>query len=277
MTEPWIPLLHGRSIPPIGFGSWPLVGDEAHDLVADALDVGYRLVDTSHKYGNEAPVGAAVRESGIPRHEIFVTSKFNKENHSVDGAQRAYDESLARTGLEYLDLFLIHWPNPWLDRYVDAWRGLVKLVETGRVKAIGVSNFKPGHIQKIVDATGYVPDVNQIQLSPDLARLESRAFHQELGILTEAWSPIGRGGPVLSDPVVLDIAERLGRSPAQIVLRWHVQQQIVPVPRSSKPHQLRQNVDVFDFALTPGDMERLSTLDQGESAARDSDSRENGH
>lgn len=277
MSQQGIALLHGHEIPPVGFGTWPLVGEGARALVADALDAGYRLIDTSRKYDNEEPVGAAVRESGIPREQIFVTSKFNKEDHSVDGAQRAYDESLVRTGLDYLDLFLIHWPNPWLDRYVDAWRGLVKLVEQGRVKSIGVSNFKPAHVRRIVAATGYVPDVNQIQMSPDLARTETRAFHRELGILTESWSPIGRGGPILDEPVVTGIAERVQRSAAQVILRWHVQQGVVPVPRSTNTQQLRQNVGLFDFELGPADMAQLATLDRGEGAARDSDSPQNGH
>ena len=272
-----IPLLHGHSIPRLGLGTWPLKGDAVHEMVALALDIGYRLIDTSHKYLNEAPVGAAIRESGIAREEIFVTSKFNKENHSVDGVQRAYDESLRRTGLDYLDLFLIHWPVPWLDTYVAAWRGLVRLVEQGRVGAIGVSNIKRPHLERIVAATGRVPDVNQIQLSADLARDDIRDLHKRWGIVTEAWSPLGRGGPLLTHPVVVDIADRVGRTPAQVLLRWHVQHNIVPIPRADDPRQLRENAQIFDFNLTHDDLAELRNLDRGESAARDSDSKENGH
>jgi 2,5-diketo-D-gluconate reductase A len=272
-----IPLLHGHSIPRLGIGTWPLVGDAAHEMVELALQVGYRLIDTSHKYGNEVPVGAAIRESGIPRDEIFVTSKFNKEDHSVDGVQRAYDESLRRTGLDHLDLFLIHWPVPWLDGYVQAWKGLVKLVDDGRVTAIGVSNFKPGHLERIIAATGRVPDVNQIQLSVDLTRDEARDAHRRWGIVTEAWSPLGRGGPLLTDPVVAGIAQRHQRTAAQVLLRWHIQHGIVPIPRADNLAQLRENAQIFDFELDRGDMAALAEFDLGEAAARDSDSRQNGH
>jgi len=272
-----IPLLHGHSIPRLGLGTWPLEGDAAYEMVALALDTGYRLIDTSHKYANEEPVGAAIRESGIAREEIFVTSKFNKEDQSVDGVQRAYDKSLTRTGLDYLDLFLIHWPVPWLDSYVSAWRGLVRLVEQGRVGAIGVSNFKATHLERIIAATGRVPDVNQIQLSVDLARDEIRDLHKRWGIVTEAWSPLGRGGPLLTDPVVVGIADRVGRTPAQVLLRWHVQRNIVPIPRADDARQLQENAQIFDFNLTHADTAALGEFDRGESAARDSDSRENGH
>jgi 2,5-diketo-D-gluconate reductase A len=277
MSPEHIPLLHGHSIPPIGLGTWPLEGNAARIAVAAALRLGCRLIDTSHKYGNEGPVGTAIRDSVVRREEIFVTSKFNKEDQSVDGAQRAYDASLSRTGLDYLDLFLIHWPVPWFDRYVDAWKGMIRLVEQGRVKAIGVSNFKAAHIDRLIAATGYVPDVNQIQLSVDLARPEPRAYHTSHGILTEGWSPLGRGGPLLEDPIVNAIALRLERSPAQVLLRWQVEQGIVPLPRADNALQLRENLTIFDFELSSGDMAELGALDRGEVAARDSDSRENGH
>jgi len=270
-------LLHGHSIPPVGLGTWPLLGDECEATVGAALADGYRLIDTSHKYANEDAVGRAIRSSDVPREQLFITSKFNKEDHSVDGVRRAYDQSLDRLGLDYLDLFLCHWPVPWEDNYVEAWRGLISLVTENRVKAIGVSNFKPAHIDRIVAATGYIPDVNQIQLSVDLARTEVREYHRAHGILTQGWSPLGRGAQLRELPEVIAIAERLGRSPAQVLLRWHVQQGCVPVPRTSDTAQLRENIALFDFAIPDADMSVLSALDRGELAARDSDDPENGH
>jgi len=274
---PRLDLLHGHSIPRIGLGTWPLLEDECEAAVRYALQAGYRLLDTAFQYRNEEAVGRGIRTSGVPREELFITSKFNKESHSVDGVQRAYDESLQRMGLDYLDMFMCHWPVPALGRYVEAWKGLAKLLEEGRVKAVGVSNFKPGHLARIIEATGVVPDVNQIQLSADLARLRPRSVHQDLGIVTEAWSPIGRASGLRENPTVVEIAERLGKSAAQVLLRWHVQQDLVPVPQAANPVWLKENIAVFDFELTAADMAALAGLDRGEAAARDSDSPENGH
>ncbi|WP_434970952.1 aldo/keto reductase [Microbacterium sp. bgisy207] len=271
------PLLRGHRIPRVGMGTWPLVGDECAAMVEKAVDLGYRLFDTAEKYGNEDAVGAGLRASGIPRSEVFITSKFNKENHSVDGVKRAYDSALEAIGVDYLDLYLIHWPVPALDRYVDAWRGLVQLQEQGLVKAIGVSNFTVHHIDRIVEATGVFPDVDQIQLSVDIARVEQREYHRAHGIQTEAWSPLGRGGPLLSDPVVGRIAAGHGKSPAQVLLRWHLDEEIVPVPRAMTHEQLAQNIDIFDFTLTPEELALLGSFDRGERAARDPDDPANGH
>lgn len=277
VAAPRLELLHGHSIPRLGLGTWPLLDDECETAVRYAVRAGYRLFDTAFQYGNETAVGRGIRTAGVPREVLFIASKFNKESHSVDGVQRAYDESLRRLGLDYLDMFMCHWPVPAHGKYVEAWKGLVKLLEEGRVKAIGVSNFKPGHLAAIIEATGVVPDVNQIQLSPDLARLHPRGVHRELGILTEAWSPIGRASGLRENPVVLAIAEQLGKTPSQVLLRWHVQQDVVPIPQAAKPAWLEENISVFDFELTPADMEALAVLDRGEAAARDSDSPENGH
>ncbi|MCO4251563.1 aldo/keto reductase [Pseudarthrobacter raffinosi] len=274
---PRLGLLHGHTIPRLGLGTWPMVDDDCETAVRYAVQCGYRLIDTAFQYGNEEAVGRGIRTAGVPRDEIFVSSKFNKESHSVDGVRRAYDESLRRLGVDYLDLFMCHWPVPAQDRYVDAWKGLVKLLEEGRVKAIGVSNFKPAHLRRIIDETGVVPDVNQIQLSPDLARLYPRTIHRQLGILTESWSPIGRESGLRGNPGVVDIADRLRRSPAQVLLRWHVQQDLVPIPQASDPLWLEENISVFDFSLTAEDMEAMARLDSGETAARDSDLPENGH
>lgn len=264
-------------MPPIGFGTWPLTGTDCRDAVRHAIDCGYRMIDTSFKYGNEDAVGTGIRDSGVDRAEIFITSKFNKESHSVDGVLRAHDESLARLGVEYLDLLLIHWPVPWLDRYVDAWRGLVRLLDDGRIRAIGVSNFKPAHLERIIAETGVAPDANQIQLSPDLARTGPRAVHREHGIATVAWSPTGRGDELREHPVVVAEARRLDRTPTQVLLRWHLQSGSVPIPRSSNPGRIAENIRLFDFELDDTAMRRLDALDRGEAAARDSDSRENGH
>jgi 2,5-diketo-D-gluconate reductase A len=264
-------------MPAIVIGTWPFEGDEARDAVALALEVGFRGVDTAFNYGNEVEVGRAIRESGIPRDELFITSKFNKEDHGVDEVRRAYDRSLRRLGLDHLDLFLCHWPVPGQDRYVDAWRGQIRLVEEGLVGAIGVSNFTPGHLRRIVAETGYVPDVDQIQLSADIARVEARAAHRELGIQTEAWSPLGRAGALFREPAVVAIAERIGRSVPQVLLRWTIQHDIVPVPRSGVEAELREDLDVFSFALDAPAMAALDALDRGEAAARDSDDPVNGH
>lgn len=270
-------LPHGHSIPRLGLGTWPMLGEECEKAVRDALQAGYRLIDTAFAYRNEDAVGRAVKESGIPREQLFISSKFNKESHSIDGVQRAYDDSLRSLDLDYLDMFLCHWPVPAQDKYVEAWKGLVKLLEQGRVKAIGVSNFKPAHLSRIIDATGVIPDVNQIQLSPDLARLEPRAVHDELGILTESWSPLGRESGLRDNPTITGIAARHHKTAAQVLLRWHVQQGLIPIPQASNPVWIRENTSIFDFELTAGEMQAMGQLDRGESAARDSDSPENGH
>lgn len=272
-----VSLQHGHWMPRVGLGTWPLVDAHCASMVEQAIQLGYRHIDTAYQYGNEDAVGAGIRASGIPREQVFVTSKFNKEDHSIDGVQRAYDASLAALDLDYLDLFLIHWPVPALDRYVDAWRGLVKLLGEERVKSIGVSNFNTQHLERILSATGVAPDVAQIQLSVDIARVEQRTHHRAHRIQTEAWSPLGRGGALLSDPTVAAIARRHGRTPAQILLRWHLDEGIVPVPRADTPAQLAQNIKVFDFTLSPDDLRMLRTFDRGESAARDPDDPANGH
>ncbi|MFC4904926.1 aldo/keto reductase [Kocuria oceani] len=274
---PRLDLLHGHSIPHLGLGTWPMVEEECEAVVRYAVRSGYRLIDTAFQYRNEEAVGRGLRTAGVPREELFVSSKFNKESHSVDGVQRAYDHSLQALGLDYLDMFMCHWPVPALGRYIEAWKGLVKLLDEGRVKAIGVSNFKPVHLEKIIAATDVTPDVNQIQLSPDLARLPPRAVHQSLGIVTEAWSPIGRETGLRDHPIVVEIARRMARTPAQVLLRWHVQQGIIPIPQAAKPEWLAENIAVFDFSLTAEDMEAMAVLDRGEHAARDSDAPENGH
>jgi 2,5-diketo-D-gluconate reductase A len=208
----------------------------------------------------------------VPREELFVTSKLNVEWHSVDGVQEAFRMSVDKLGTDYLDLFLIHWPNPGHDRYVDAYRGLVRLLEQGHVRAIGLSNFKPVHTERVLDATAVVPDVNQIELDPRHVRAEVRAYHARKGIATESYSPLGQGRGLLEEPVIAGLAERHGRTPAQVVLRWHVQQGLIAIPKSADPERQRENLAVFDFELAPEEVAELSALDRGEGDVTDSDS-----
>ncbi len=264
-TAPTLTLRNGLALPVIGLGTWPLRGADAAAAVRSALESGYRLVDCAENYRNEDGVGQGIRDSGVPREDVVITTKFNKEWHSVDGVRRAWQASTERLGVDYLDVFMVHWPNPGQDRYVDAVRGLAALLEDGSIRAIGVSNFSPAHLRRVEDETGLVPDLNQIQLSPYASRREHRAYHQEHGIVTESWSPIGGSSEGLrSDPVIAEIAEEHGRTPTQVVLRWHVQTGLVAVPKSGNPGRIAENLDVFGFELTPEQMSRIDALDRGE-------------
>lgn len=269
---PTTTLRSGAEMPVLGLGTWPLRGDECAAAVRTAIETGYRLVDTAENYRNEEGVGQGIRDAGVDRSEIFVTTKFNAEWHSIEGVREAYEASCARLGVDYLDLLLIHWPNPDQDRYVDAVQGLERLREQGRLRAIGVSNFKPAHLQRVIDETGVVVDVNQIQLSPYTTRDATVAFDREHGIVTESWSPIGGSSDGLrSDPAIAAVAERHGKSVTQTVLRWHLQLGLVTVPKSGDPGRIAENLDVFDFTLDDDEMAAISALDQGESEAADSD------
>ena len=270
-TVPTLKLLSGPEIPVLGLGTYPLDNNEAERVVARALEVGYRLIDTAENYRNEEGVGRALRASGVERAQVFITTKFNAEWHGEDLAARAFEASARRLGVDYIDLLLIHWPNPAQDRYVDAWRGLISLREAGLVRSIGVSNFKPAHLQRLLDETGVLPDVNPTRLNPLVSRAELREFGERHGIVSEAYSPIGKGGELLEEPAILEIAERLGRTPAQVVLRWHVQLGNVAIPKTGNLERLRENLDVFDFELTDADMRAISALDRGEGSAVDSD------
>jgi 2,5-diketo-D-gluconate reductase A len=258
-------------MPRLGLGTWPMGDREAERVVAEAIGLGYRLIDTAHAYGNESGVGRGMRASGVPRDELFVTTKLGAGWHGRSEARDAFEMSAERLGVDRIDLFLIHWPNPWRDRYVDAFQGLVDLMEAGQVRAVGLSNFKPEHTQRVIAGTGVVPDVNQIELNPRVAREGVRAFHAERGIVTESWSPLGKGGDLLADPAITAIAGRRARTPAQVVLRWHIELGLVPIPKSSDPERLAQNLAVFGFSLMPEEVSAISALDRGESAAQDSD------
>ncbi|MFJ4868826.1 aldo/keto reductase [Streptomyces sp. NPDC088757] len=259
---PSVALNNGTEIPRIGFGVFQVPDDETTTAVAHALDAGYRSVDTAAVYGNEAGVGRALAASGIARDELYVTTKLWNADQGYDATLRAFDASLAKLGLDHVDLYLIHWPAPARDLYVDTWRAIGTLVADGRVRTAGVSNFNPAHLERLLDSGGLVPAVNQIELHPGLQQRELRALHAAHGIVTEAWSPLAQGA-VLADPVVTGIADRHGRSPAQVVLRWHLQLGNVVIPKSVTPARIRENLDVLDFALSPEEMEAVAGLDRG--------------
>lgn len=262
VSVPVLPLRSGAAIPQIGLGTWPLDDDEAARAVDAAVGLGYRHFDTAENYRNEKGVGVGLRRSGIDRAEAFITTKFNKEWHSYDGVRRALDASMQRLGTEYVDLLLIHWPNPGLDQYVEAFRGMRAAQDEGLVRAVGVSNFKPAHLQKLADA-GLVPEVNQVQLDPYRPRRDVREANASLGIVTEAWSPLGKGTSLLEEALLKDLAAKYGKTPAQIVLRWDVQSGIVTIPKSANPQRMAENLDIFGFELAPEEMSALGGLETG--------------
>ncbi|MFB7032677.1 aldo/keto reductase, partial [Streptomyces sp. NPDC056295] len=265
MSFPHVPsvvLNDGTGIPQLGFGVFQVPDDETTAAVAHALEAGYRSVDTAAIYGNEAGVGRALAASGIARDELYVTTKLWNADQGYDATLRAFDDSLARLGLDHVDLYLIHWPAPARDLYVDTWRAIGTLVADGRVRTAGVSNFKPAHLERLLDSSDLVPAVNQIELHPGLQQRELRELHAVHGIATEAWSPLAQGA-VLADPVVTGIAARHGKSPAQVVLRWHLQFGNVVIPKSVTPARIRENLDVFDFALSAEEMTAMAGLDRG--------------
>ena len=268
---PTVRLANGVLMPQLGLGTWPMDDAEAARVIPAALQMGYRLIDTAENYQNESGVGEGIRASGIARSEIFVTTKFNRQWHSVDGAKAACEASLKRLGLDYIDLLLVHWPNPDQDRYVEAFQGLVRLLEAGVVRAIGTSNFKPAHLQRLFDL-GLVPHLNQIQMDPYHRRDDLVAIHRARGVVTESWRPLGCGNAMLADPIVTAIAETHGRTTAQILLRWQVQQGFVTCPKSSDPVRQAQNLAIFDFELAADEMARLDALDRPDPEMFDADS-----
>jgi len=247
--------------------------DDTERAVLAALNCGYRSIDTASLYGNETGVGRALSASGLTRDHFFVTTKVWNDDQGYDSTLRAFDASLGRLGLDHVDLYLIHWPKPSLDRYVETWRALEKLYADRRVRAIGVSNFQPDHLRRLLDETDVVPAVNQIELHPDLQQEQLRRFHAEHGVVTEAWSPLGQG-LALRHPVVAELAHRHGRTPAQVVLRWHVQLGNVAIPKSTTPSRIRENIGLFDFDLAEADMAALATLESGTRLGPDPDERE---
>ncbi|GAB3282541.1 aldo/keto reductase [Sinomonas notoginsengisoli] len=271
-TAPLIQLASGHSIPQLGLGTWPLDDAQAADVVTTALELGYRHIDTAENYGNEAGVGEGLRRSGMPREDVFITTKFNREWHSVNGVHTAWENAVRRLGVDYLDLFLIHWPNPDQDSYVQAWDGLTQLRAEGKVRSIGVSNFFPAHAGRLIEATGVAPDVNQLQISPYWVKDEARAFNAGHGTVTESYTPIGRGKELLGEPAVVAAAEAHGVTPAQGVLRWHTQQGLVAIPKSTHRERLAENLDVFGFDLTPEELGAFNALDGSGPEAADPES-----
>ena len=266
---PRITLNDSNAIPQLGFGVFQIPPAETAQAVTHALDAGYRHIDTAEMYGNEHGVGEAIRERGLERSDVYVTSKLNNGFHEVDDARRAFEETLATLGFEYVDLFLIHWPLPTLydGDFVSTWQTLEEFKSDGRARSIGVSNFQVAHLERLAAETDTVPAVNQIELHPYFQNREVAAYGREHGIATEAWAPIAQG-EVLDDPTLTEIAGRAGRSVAQVVLRWHIQRGNIVFPKSVTPERIRENFELFDFELAPADVETIDSLDRGE-AGRD--------
>ena len=269
LSVPAIALTRGTNgeevlIPQLGLGTYKVSDDEAERVVCDALEVGYRHIDTAQMYGNEAGVGRAIKASGLARQDLFITSKLNNPNHRREDALRSLDATMEALDLEVLDLFLVHWPladSPGID-LVDTWRTMIEILHSGRVRAIGVSNYQPEHLNRIVEATGVVPAVNQVELHPWLTQSDLRSVHEQLGVVTESWSPLGRGR-LLTDPKVIEIADAIGVSPAQVIIRWHLQSSLVVIPKSTHRERMTANADVVGFTLDDAHMAALDALDQG--------------
>jgi 2,5-diketo-D-gluconate reductase A len=269
-TVPFLDLNDGNRIPQLGFGVFQVPAEETAETVGHALETGYRAIDTAAAYGNEEGVRDGLLTSGLDRGEVFITTKLFNDDHGRDQARRAFEESLSKLGNDYIDLYLIHWPVPGRDLYLETWETLCSLREEGSVRSIGVSNFQIEHLERIIDATGVVPAVNQIELHPRLQQAELRRFHSEHGILTEAWSPLGKG-QLLDDPVIERIASAHDRTPAQVVLRWHIQLGNLVIPKSVTPSRIKENFQVFDFELSADEIDRLGELDRGERTGPDPD------
>lgn len=260
MTAPLLDLNDGHRMPTLGFGTYSLRGPEAVDLVLEAIETGYRLLDTATRYENEDEVGTAVARSGLARDDLFVTTKLPGDAHGTDEPRVALESSLERLGLDHVDLYLIHWPNPLEDKYVETWAALVALREAGLARSIGVSNFLPDHLDRIVEATDVAPAVNQVELHPYLPQVAQRGADAERDVVTQSWTPLGRGTDLLAEPVVAQVAEKHGVTPAQAVLRWHVDVGAAPIPKSATPERFRQNLDVFGFSLDTDDLEAFESL-----------------
>jgi 2,5-diketo-D-gluconate reductase A len=266
MAAPLVTLNDGNSMPEVGLGVWQTPPEDTERAVATALEAGYRHVDTAAGYFNEREVGKAVTASGLPREDVFVTTKLRNADQGYDSTLAAFDTSMTRLGFsgsaEYLDLYLIHWPMPAKNLFVDTFQAFAHLRDQGRIRSIGVSNFEPEHLRILVDSTGIVPAVNQIELHPLLQQQELREVHAQLGIATEAWSPLGQGS-LLSNPTVTAVADAHGKTPAQVLIRWHIQLRNIVIPKSVTPERIVSNFDVFDFELTEQDMASISSLGDG--------------
>jgi 2,5-diketo-D-gluconate reductase A len=257
---PAIRLDDGHEFPQIGFGTYPLTGADGVTAIRSALDAGYRLLDTAVNYENEVEVGEALRASGLPREDVQITTKVPGRDHGYDETIASLTGSLERLGVDHVDLYLIHWPNPSRDRYVDTWRAMIELRSRGLARSIGVSNFTPEYLTRLADETGVVPAVNQVELHPYFPQTELLAFHQEHDIATEAWSPLGKAAKPHENEVVTSIAEKYGVTPGQVVLRWHVERGVIAIPKSATPSRQKENLDIFGFELSADDVEAITTL-----------------
>ena len=255
-----ISLNDGRSIPQVGLGVWRVPDEVATGAVEQALKLGYRHVDTAAIYENETGTGAGLRAAGVPRDQVFVTTKLWNENQGFDTTLRAFDQSLARLGLDFVDLYLIHWPSPRRGLFVDTWKAFIRLRDEGRARSIGVSNFTVEHLDQLISETGVTPVLNQIELHPRFQQRALRQAHAERGIATQSWSPLGQG-QLLTDPVITGIADRYGKTPAQIVIRWHLDNGLIVIPKSVTPSRIAENLDVFGFQLDAGDLAAIARLD----------------
>lgn len=261
----------GYKLPKVGFGTYKLYGNQGVRQVEMALSAGYRLLDSAFNYENEGAVGQAIRNSSVSRDQITVTSKLPGRHHSYDQALYTIEESVLRMGLDYIDLYLIHWPNPLEDKYVEAWQALVDAQKTGLIRSIGVSNFLPEHIDRLVDEVGVCPVVNQVELHPYFNQAKQREYDQKYGIVTEAWSPLGRKSAVIEEEVIREIANQHGKSPAQIILRWQVQLGVVPIPKSSHYQRQIENLSIFDFELSSEEVNLISQLSRENGRRKDQD------
>jgi 2,5-diketo-D-gluconate reductase A len=268
---PTLPLNNGHTIPQIGLGTAMLNDDQIAPVIVTAINAGYRHIDTAYRYGNQRGVGKGLRESGIPREEVFVTTKLDGEFQGNQRAIAGLDECLRQLGLEYVDLLLIHWPLPQRDEYISTWKTFEQLAATGKARSIGVSNFKPAHLERLLAETTVRPVANQIQLSPRITRADHVAYNRAYDIVTVAWSPLGPKSDLLNEPILATIGAKYGKTPAQVVLRWNIERGIVPIPRSSNPQRLAQNIAIFDFKLTADEIAAISALDTGAEQRVDSD------
>ncbi len=269
---PVITLNNGVQIPQIGLGVWQAKeGSEVERAVLAALEAGYRLIDTAAAYGNEAGVGRAIKDSGLQREELFITTKLWNANHAYDDALRAFDESMAKLDCDYIDLYLIHWPLPMENKYKEAWKALEHIYDSKRVRAIGVSNFKPNHLEELLKDAQTVPAVNQIELHPRFQQRETHAYCAEHGIVIESWSPLMHGGEVLESPEISKLAQSYGKTAAQVVLRWHIQNGFIVIPKSVNPSRIQENFDLFDFELSDDDMRTIEGMDRGKRIGSDPD------
>jgi 2,5-diketo-D-gluconate reductase A len=271
MAAPTIRLNDGKNMPQIGLGTWPLNDAEVAPAVVTAIEAGYRHIDTAFRYGNQRGVGQGIRESGLPREEIFVTTKLDGEFQGDDRAVAGLDDCLRQLGFDYVDLLLIHWPLPQRDEYISTWKTFEKLVAAGKARSIGVSNFKPAHLDRLVTEASIPPAANQIQLNPQITRPEQHAYDQAHGIVTVGWAPLGPRTDLLSHATLASLAAKYGKTPGQIVLRWHIEIGVVPIPKSANPARIAQNIDIFDFALSADEVAAISALDTGAMPGVDSD------